>query len=142
MVDIPLFDMGGAPQPRSRVKIESVAVTPYPDRFRVFVEVKVTPFLERPNLLMTLHDDDDNLVTELNIIETMHNKMEFTMHIRGKNDPAGAYALTVELFYETRNPPPETEVIGFLIPTYDPAEDWKDDYADVAGDVSEAGTPE
>lgn len=131
MVDIPLFDMGGAPQPRSRVKIESVAATPYPDRFRVFVEVKVTPFLERPNLLITLHDDDDHLVTELNIIETMHNKMEFTMHIRGKQDPAGAYALTVELFYETRNPPQETEVIGFLIPPYDPAEDWKDDYADL-----------
>ncbi|MCU0475377.1 MAG: hypothetical protein MUC99_04570 [Anaerolineae bacterium] len=141
-MEIPLFDMGGSPQPRSRVKIESVGVTPYPDRFRVFVEIKVSPFLERPNLLLTLHDDDDTLVSELNIIETMHNAMEFTMHIRNKPEPAGAYALTVELFYETRNPPQQTEVVGFLIPPYDPAEDWQETYDDEPAGDSQTGAPE
>jgi hypothetical protein len=53
------------------------------------------------------------------------------MHIRGKQEPAGAYALTVELFYETRNPPQHTEVVGFMIPEYDPTEAWTDDYSDV-----------
>jgi hypothetical protein len=115
-MEIPLFDMGGAPQPREKVKIESVKVEPYPDRFRVWVEVKVTPFQERPNLILTLHDDSDRNVAELNVIETMHANMEFTMHLRGVPEPAGAYALTVELFYETRNPPHDSQITGFMIP--------------------------
>lgn len=119
-MEIPLFDMGGAPQPRERVKIEGVQVIPYPDRFRVWVEVKVTPFLERPNLILTLHDDSDKIVSELNVIETMHATMEFTMHLRGVAEPAGAYALTVELFYETRNPPHDSTIQGFLIPEASP----------------------
>lgn len=119
-MEIPLFDMGGAPQPRERVKIESVQVIPYPDRFRVWVEVKVTPFRERPNLLLTLHDDHDKIVAELNVIETMHANMEFTMHLRGVDAPAGAYALTVEMFYETRNPSQDTYVSGFMIPEQSP----------------------
>ena len=115
-MEIPLFDLGGTPQPRERVKIESVQVVPYPERFRVWVEINVTPFLERPNLLLTLHDDSDKNVSELNVIETMHAKMEFTMHLRNMTEPAGAYALTVELFFETRNPPHDSKVVGFLIP--------------------------
>lgn len=122
MVEIPLFDQGGAPQPRERVKIESVQVVPYPDRYRVWVEIKVTPFLERPNLLLMLHDDEDRLIAELNVIETMHANMEFTMHLRGIDEPAGAYALTVEMFYETRNPVHDSKVVGFLIPENDDGE--------------------
>lgn len=119
-MEIPLFDMGGTPQPREKVKIESVQAVPYPDRFRVWVELKVTPFQERPNLILTLHDDADRMVAELNVIETMHANMEFTMHLRGVDDPAGAYALSVELFYETRNPPHDSAVVGFMIPAEAP----------------------
>ncbi len=121
-MEIPLFDMGGTPQPREKVKLESVQAIPYPDRHRVWVEVKVTPFLERPNLILTLHDDSDKNVAELNVIETMHANMEFTMHLRGGGDPAGAYALTVELFYETRNPAHDSQVVGFMIPDAPPDE--------------------
>lgn len=121
-MEIPLFDMGGAPQPREKVKIESVKVAPYPDRFRVWIEVKVTPFQERPNLILTLHDDSDKNIAELNVIETMHANMEFTMHLRGISEPAGAYALTVELFYETRNPPHDSQITGFMIPEASPEE--------------------
>ena len=121
-MEIPLFDMGGAPQPREKVRIESVKVEPYLDRFRVWIEVKVTPFLERPNLILTLHDDSDKNVAELNVIETMHANMEFTMHLRGVSEPAGAYALTVELFYETRNPPHDSQITGFMIPESSPEE--------------------
>jgi hypothetical protein len=116
MVEIPLFDQGGALQPREDVRIESVRVQAYPDRRRVFAEIKVTPFRERPNLILTLHDERDQIVAELNIIETMHNSMEFTMHLRGKDDTTGAYALTVTLYYESKNPPHDENITGFAIP--------------------------
>lgn len=107
------------PRPRNEVRIESVVITPYPDRFRVHVAVGVTPFQERPNMLMVVHDEQDRPVSELNIIETMHYDMEFTLHIRGLDDPAGAYTLTTDLFYETRNPPQDRQIEAFIIPEAD-----------------------
>lgn len=105
------------PQPREKVKIEDVRIAPYPEGTRIHVEVDVTPFRERPNLLLAIHDENDQLVAELNIIETMHFNMEFTMHLRGVADPAGAYSLTVELFYENRQPPQDQLVEGFTVPS-------------------------
>jgi hypothetical protein len=107
------------PQPRNNVRIEDLAVAPYPDRFRIFIELKITPFLERPNLLLVVHDDEDKIVGELSIIETMHAAMEFTMHLRTGRDPAGAYVLTAELFYENRNPPLDRRMGAFIIPEVD-----------------------
>ncbi len=119
-MDIQFFDNGDlVPKPRDEIKIESLNATPYPDRFRVFLEIKVTPFQERPNLLVTVHDEDDKLVGELNIIETMHANMEFTLHIRGKEDPAGAYSVTAELFYDTRDPAQDSVIAAFTVPQAD-----------------------
>jgi len=105
-----------APKPKDEVRIETVTITPYPDRFRVHVAVSVTPFQERPNLLLVVHDEQDHIVNELNVIETMHYDMEFTLHLRGMADPAGAYTLTVDLFYETRSPSQDRWVEAFVIP--------------------------
>jgi len=111
------FDAPNQPlQPKEAIRIENVIATPYEDRFRVYVEVKVTQFAERPNLLLVTRDMQGNVVTELDIIATMHADMEFTLHMRGMDDPAGTYELTVELFYETRNPPQDKQVIQFEIP--------------------------
>lgn len=115
-MDIQFFNGAHSPKPREEVKIEEVIVTPYPDGFRVHADVKVTPFRERPNLNLVIHDEQDRIVSELNIIETMHFNMEFTMHLRGIENPAGAYSLTVEMYYESRTPPQDTHVEGFVIP--------------------------
>jgi hypothetical protein len=115
-VDVQFFNNGNqTPKPREEIKIEDVVASPYPDGMRVHVQVKVTPFRERPNLMLVIHDEDDTIVSELNIIETMHTNMEFTMHLRGIENPAGAYSLTVELFYETRNPVQDSYIDGFVI---------------------------
>jgi hypothetical protein len=115
-MEIPLFPADGTLRPRSEVHIEALTVTPYPDRFRVHIHIKVTPFLERPNLLLVARNQENQVVSELNIIETMHHDMEFTLHIRGVEAPAGIYTLNAELFYETRNPPQDQRTEAFEIP--------------------------
>jgi hypothetical protein len=116
-MDINIFDdPNKVPQPKDKIKIESVEATPYPDRHRVYIEVKVTAFQERPNLLLVARNEAGEAVNELDIIATMHAEMEFTMHMRGMDDPAGNYTLDVELFYETRNPPQDKHSIAFRIP--------------------------
>jgi hypothetical protein len=110
------FDGDHIQQPRDMVKIEALEISPYPDRFRVHIHIKVTRFQERPNLLLVAHDERDKIVSELNVIETMHHEMEFTMHIRNIQDPEGVYTLTADLFYETRNPPQDRWIETFTIP--------------------------
>jgi hypothetical protein len=115
-MDIQLFPSDKVPQPKDKVRIEELVITPYSDRFRVHIHIRVTPFQERPNLLLVAHNENDQVVSELNVIETMHFDMEFTMHIRNVADPAGTYTLTADLFYETRNPPQDRRIETFEIP--------------------------
>lgn len=118
-MEIPLFDTGDQiPQPKDKIRIEEVRAMPYPDRYRIFIEVKVTPFRERPNLILALRDVYDTVIAELTIIETMHASMEFTMHLRNLTvpDPVGDYTLTVDLFYENKNPPQDQRVVSLEIP--------------------------
>lgn len=116
-MNIPIFDDSNqVPQPRENVRIESVEASPYPDRYRVFVEVQVTAFQERPNLLLVTRNALGEIINELDVIATMHAQMEFTMHMRGMDDPAGDYTLDVELFYESRNPPHDKRSVAFSIP--------------------------
>ena len=118
-MDINLFPTDAVPKPKNEIRIEELEVIPYPDRFRIFIHIKVTAFLERPNLLLIAHDENDKLVSELNVIETMHHDMEFTMHLRGMDDPAGVYTLTADLFYETRNPPQDRRIESFTVPEHE-----------------------
>lgn len=118
-MDIPIFPTDAVPQPKDAIRIEELEITPYPDRFRVHIHIKVTPFQERPNLLLIAHDESDRVVSELNIIETMHHDMEFTLHIRNVTDPAGVYTLTADLFYQTRNPPQDQRIETFIVPEAD-----------------------
>ena len=67
-------------------------------------------------MLLVLRDAGGDLVEDLNVIATMHAKMEFTMHLRGMDDPAGDYIMHAELFYETRKPPQDTASFAFEIP--------------------------
>ena len=115
-MDIPLFPSNQVPHPPNEIFIEAIEITPYPDRFRVHIRVKVTAFLERPNLLLVARNKDNVIVSELNIIETMHNDMEFTLHIRNTKEPAGEYTLSVDLFYQTRTPPQDRKTQTFTIP--------------------------
>ena len=115
-MEINLFnDANLAPQPKHKVKIESLRVDPYADRFRVKVNLKLTPFQERPNLVISARRSDGLQVSDLDIIATMHFDNEFTMHIRGLDEPSGEYTLTAELYYESRDPPQDRRQINFRI---------------------------
>lgn len=116
-MNINIFDdPNKVPKPKDEIKIEDLAAEVYADRFRVRVDIVVTAFLERPNLLLVMKDAAGNIVNELSIIATMHSEMDFTLHMRGMDDPAGNYTVMAELFYETRNPPQDRMTIEVVIP--------------------------
>ncbi len=87
--------------PPDQITIKTVGAAPYPDNRRVKVTVEVTPFRERPNLEITILDVDGRPIANTSAIGLMNFTTSYVMHLRGVQDPAGAYTVQVQLFYES-----------------------------------------
>jgi hypothetical protein len=80
-----------------QTNITQLSAQPYPDGYRLRVNMEITPFQIRPHIEVSLRDTDGDEVASTNIVEPMSWKLEFTMHIRGElNNP---YALSARLYY-------------------------------------------
>jgi len=112
-MNIELFD--SPPQPRDQVKIVRLDVQPYPDGWRVKINVDVTPFQERPNLEIFVRNTAGKLIASPSVIETMHAKMEFTVHVRGVTTPIGEYTAEAVLYYDDRTNPQDRRSTPFSI---------------------------
>ena len=78
-------------------RITSLTAEPYPDGYRLRVNIEMTPFQKRPHLEVLLSDADGEEIASSSIVEPLSWKIEFTMHIRGElNNP---YNLEANLFY-------------------------------------------
>ncbi|MBI3162885.1 MAG: hypothetical protein HYZ23_10255 [Chloroflexi bacterium] len=78
-------------------KIISLAAQPYPDGYRLRVNLEVTPFQKRPYIEVTLSDSNGDEAASTSIVEPLSWNLEFTMHIRGElNNP---YTLSARLYY-------------------------------------------
>lgn len=91
-------------------RITSLTAKPYPDGYRLRVNIEMTPFQKRPHLEVVLNDADNQEIASSSIIEPLGWKIEFTMHIRGElNNP---YTLQARLFYPD-GPTAETQTFMF-----------------------------
>ncbi len=86
--------------PPREVRIQSLRVEPWPeDPRRVRVHLDITPFLQRPNIEVSITSESGAEAASIAIIESIESRMVFTMHIRG--EPInGKYTLSASLFYE------------------------------------------
>ena len=85
--------------PPQEVRITELKATPWPeDGRRVRVSLEMTPFLERPNLEITIQNSEGREVSSINIIESIDARMTFTMHLRG-DEIKGSYTLTARVHY-------------------------------------------
>jgi hypothetical protein len=96
-------------------RITDLRAEPYPDRGRVRVNMEITPFQTRPHVDVTLTDSDGIEVATTSFVEPMIWKLEFTLHVRGKADPAGGYRLEARLYYP-EGPTAEPVQFEFEIP--------------------------
>ncbi len=93
-------------------RITSLTAEPYPDGYRLRVNIEMTPFQKRPHLEVTLKDAEGEEVTSSSIVEPMSWKIEFTMHIRG--ELKNPYTLEARLFYPD-GPEAEPQVFKFTV---------------------------
>lgn len=71
----------------------------YPDRHRLRVNLELTPFLERPEIELTLTDPSGEMCTSATIIEPMGWKLDLTMHLPTRRTTHGAFTLSAQVTY-------------------------------------------
>jgi hypothetical protein len=94
-----LSPIANDPLPPAEVRFLEVRLEPWPDGQRVRVHVTLTPFQNRPNLVAKIFDSQKHLLSQADIIETMDDRLVFTMHLRA-DDPPGPFRLEISLHYE------------------------------------------
>lgn len=80
------------------VRFVDVHIEPWEDGRRVRVHSELTPFKDRPNLEFTILDTDENVVSNVAVIESFETKFVITMHIRS-TQVGGAYRLLARIQY-------------------------------------------
>ena len=86
------------PLPPREVRILEAAAQPSPDGYRVALNVTLTPFLEYPNLEVTLYRPDGEEERSLTIVGTMERHLALTLHV--KRPISGTYRVQIDLIYE------------------------------------------
>lgn len=111
-------DPGMVPKPRHLIRVEEVAVDPYPDAKRVKVTVETTKFTpaDRPNVTITALDPTGKQISTLTIIETMQNDIAVTLHLKQDKPLVGDYTLRSDLYYDD-DVIQHTAQVTFTLPT-------------------------
>ena len=99
MQEIFFFDDGATPLPPNEVHIERIVAKPYPDGTRLQITITLSPFLEKPNLAISVTDKDAATLVTAEVLEPISITTELTLHIRTKY-PDSIHTLTVDLYYE------------------------------------------
>ena len=79
--EIEFFDE--VPQPPEQVKFIEIGARVYPDGRRVRFNIKVTPFLERPNMEFLITNAEGQEVASMSVVESIEHAFEMTAHLRG-----------------------------------------------------------
>jgi len=78
--------------------ITGLTAEPYPDGYRLRVNIQVTPFQQRPHIEVTLKDSAGEEVASTSIVEPLGWKLEFTMHLRDE-ELKNPYTIEARLYY-------------------------------------------
>jgi len=92
--------------------ITSLTAQPYPDGYRLHVNIEITPFQKRPHIEVMLRDSEGEEVASTSIVEPLSWKLEFTMHIRG--ELKNPYTLDAKLYYP-EGPSTEPKTFSFEV---------------------------
>jgi hypothetical protein len=96
-MDIFFADPSEVPLPPAEVRIRALNVEPWPDGKRLRVILEVDPFQKRPNVDLTLFDNQGRELSSAFIIESMTRKMELVMHLR--SPASGSCTLHAVLYF-------------------------------------------
>ncbi len=107
-------DEAETPLPPRQVRILEAAAQPAPDGRRVALHILLTPFLEYPDLEISLLRPDGNEERSLSILGTMERRLTVTLHVAAP-EPGGQYTVHLALQYEGETL--QTQLVSFTMPS-------------------------
>lgn len=113
-MDIEFFESDHLPKASHEVKVEDVSAEPYPDGRRVRVMVRVTAFLEQPNLTISASDSAGHELGESEILGAMTKVNSLVLHLRGPR-PEGDVTVKVALYFPDK-PVQSEKSVTFALP--------------------------
>lgn len=90
------------PVPREDVRFNRLGLYMYDDGQRVAVGFDVTPFRERPNIEVSLRNEEGKEAASLNVIEANQSNFNLTMHIRD-DSASNQYEVKAILYYPSQD---------------------------------------
>ncbi len=114
-MELPFLESDEIPLPPEKVRFKSVRASPYSDGTRVRLDLRITPFLERPNIDIVILDSTGEEAASAKVIETFDPSPQLTLHVRPAGLP-GPYTARLTLRYPERDPVDEAEVTFDLVP--------------------------
>jgi len=109
------FEPDDPPLPRDQVRIREVRASPYPDGRRVRLDIRLTPFQERPSLQIEVFNASGAAVASLTFIESLFSILELTIHLR-ESHPQGEYRAVTAVHYAGETPLHRVET-AFAVPS-------------------------
>lgn len=113
-MDIPFFEPEQMPQPRENIKVETLDAEAYPDGRRVRVTVKMTPFSERPSLVIEALNTVGDVLAQVDVLEAMTKQVSLTLHLRGPL-PEPQATVRAQLYFEG-SPPQHIREVTIALP--------------------------
>ena len=96
-------------QDLEEIKIVEFSSEVYTDQRRIKVNFTLSPFLENPNASIKLINQDNNLLTEVNIVNIFSSANEITLHIPANRNKPGDYRIELDLFYIREEEPQDAD---------------------------------
>ncbi len=87
------------PPAQDDIKILSFDAEPYPDGRRVKVRLLLSSFLQGPNAIINLSNQENQELASVNIVDIFSPENEITLHFPGNKKQPGSYKVNVEVFY-------------------------------------------
>ena len=91
-------NLEGGPRSREEVRFNRLGLYVYDDGRRVAVGFDLTPFMERPSILVQVRNAEGKEAASLSVIEAMQPNFNLTLHLRDdtRKDP---YEVEAVLYY-------------------------------------------
>jgi len=91
-------DLDGGAKSREEVRLNELGLYVYEDGRRLAIGFNLTPFLERPSILVRVTNANGDEAASLNVIEAMEPNFNVTVHLRD-GDNVDPYQVEAFVYY-------------------------------------------
>lgn len=91
-------NLDGGPRSREQVRFNKLGLYMYEDGQRVAIGFDITPFMERPSILVRVRNANGEEAASLSVIEAMQPNFNLTLHLRD-GDRRDPYEVEAILYY-------------------------------------------